>query len=62
VNPFISSSSSSHVVYPEANRHIDKLKEPIEITLMGKEELASDTFVYRFALPDTARSLGHDTF
>lgn len=28
---------------------------------MGKEELATDTFVYRFALPDEARTLGHET-
>lgn len=28
---------------------------------MGKEELATDTFVYRFALPDQLRTLGHDT-
>ena len=33
-------------------RILNKLKEPIEIVLVGKEELASDTFVYRFALPD----------
>lgn len=33
----------------------------MEITLVGKEELATDTFVYRFALPDQKRILGHDT-
>ena len=29
--------------------------------LLAKEELATDTFVYRFALPDQDRSLGHLT-
>jgi hypothetical protein len=29
-------------------RLIKKLKQPVEITLIGKEELATDTFVYRF--------------
>ena len=33
----------------------------MEITLVGKDEVATDTFVYRFALPDEARTLGHDT-
>lgn len=42
-------------------RMIKKLKEPIEITLMGKEELATDTFVYRFELHDTSKTLGHHT-
>jgi NAD(P)H-flavin reductase len=28
---------------------------------MGKEELATDTYVYRFALPDPAKTLGHAT-
>lgn len=28
---------------------------------MGKDELATDTFVYRFALPEEARTLGHHT-
>ena len=37
------------------------MQEPLEITLVGKDELATDTFVYRFALPDEARTLGHDT-
>jgi NAD(P)H-flavin reductase len=37
------------------------LQEPLEITLVGKDEVATDTFVYRFALPDEARTLGHDT-
>ena len=29
--------------------------------LVAKEEVAMDTFVYRFALPDENRSLGHHT-
>ena len=64
MNPYINQSSGAsteHVVYPDSKRHIEKLKTPIEITLMGKEELATDTFVYRFALPEQTRTLGHDT-
>jgi hypothetical protein len=37
------------------------LKEPIEIKLQGREELATDTFVYRFELPDQRKTLGHET-
>ncbi len=33
----------------------------MEITLIGRDELATDTFVYRFALPDEERTLGHET-
>ena len=56
-NPYINQGTSTQqVIYPPSeqfgNRYIEKLKEPLEITLMGKEELATDTFVYRFALPD----------
>jgi hypothetical protein len=40
-------------------RVINKLKEPIVVTLIGKEELATDTFAYRFALPDQTKTLGH---
>jgi NAD(P)H-flavin reductase len=53
--------NTSPVLYPQGNRHIQKLKEPIEITLVGKDELATDTFVYRFALPDEKKTLGHHT-
>ena len=42
-------------------RLVQKLKEPITIELMGRDELATDTFCYRFALPDRNKSLGHDT-
>jgi hypothetical protein len=42
-------------------RVINKLKEPIVVTLIGKEELATDTFAYRFALPDQTKTLGHET-
>ena len=28
---------------------------------MGREELSTDTFAYRFALPDRNKALGHDT-
>ena len=42
-------------------RLIRKLKEPLQISLLGKEELATDTFVYRFELPDVQKTLGHST-
>lgn len=35
-------------VVTQEGRHINRLHRPIEITLVGKEELATDTFVYRF--------------
>jgi NAD(P)H-flavin reductase len=38
-----------------------KLKQPVPITLIGKAELATDTFVYRFELPEATKSLGHAT-
>ena len=31
------------------------------MTLVSKDELATDTFVYRFALPEENQSLGHFT-
>ena len=40
---------------------MNKLKEPISITLLGRQELTTDTFVYRFALPSPQDTLGHDT-
>jgi NAD(P)H-flavin reductase len=40
---------------------LQKLSKPIPVMLLAKEELATDTFVYRFALPDQDRSLGHLT-
>ena len=42
-------------------RLIRKLIKPLEIKLLDKEELATDTFVYRFALPEEAKTLGHAT-
>jgi hypothetical protein len=33
-------------------RILQKLENPIPVMLVLKEELAMDTFVYRFALPD----------
>ena len=59
MNPFITTGSTQLVKLPE--RQLERLDKPLEITLVGKEELATDTFVYRFALPDSARSLGHST-
>lgn len=38
-----------------------KLNEPITMTLVSKDELATDTFVYRFALPEENQSFGHFT-
>ena len=60
VNPFIKGDGLYRVVNPDG-RVVNKLKEPIKVELMGREELATDTFVYRFALPDRNRCLGHDT-
>lgn len=40
-------------------RVIKKLNTPIEVTLTDKDELATDTFAYRFALPDENKILGH---
>ena len=59
MNPYITPGSMKQVLLPE--RQLDRLDKPLEITLVGKEELATDTFVYRFALPDSNRSLGHST-
>jgi hypothetical protein len=42
-------------------RILHKLAEPVPVRLLMKEELATDTFVYRFELPDAERSLGHAT-
>ena len=60
INPLISKDVTTPHITPEG-RYIDRLNTPIEITLVGKEELATDTFVYRFALPDETRTLGHET-
>ena len=42
-------------------RLIQKLEDPIQISLLDKEELATDTYVYRFSLPDQSKLLGHET-
>lgn len=42
-------------------RILHKLAEPVPVRLLMKEELATDTFVYRFELPDAECSLGHAT-
>lgn len=47
-------------MYPDG-RIIRKFDNPVEITLIDKEELSTDAFVYRFGLPDPMRTLGHDT-
>ena len=62
VNPYIIyGTNTKSVVYPQGNRHIQKLDKPIDITLVGKDELATDTFIYRFALPEEQKTLGHHT-
>ena len=62
MNPLIvQGTNTTSVVYPNGNRHIQKLNKPIDITLVGRDELATDTFVYRFALPEEAKTVGHHT-
>ena len=60
VNPLICQDTSTTATR-EDGRLIQKLKEPIPVTLVEKDELATDTFVYRFALPEEDRPLGHFT-
>jgi len=60
VNPLIiQNKNTSQVV--ENGRILEQLHEPITATLISKDELATDTFVYRFALPEEHASLGHFT-
>lgn len=63
LNPYITQAGNNANLTEvlKGNRHIHKFNEPLEITLVGREELATDTFVYRFALPDQSRTLGHGT-
>ena len=42
-------------------RHLHKLDKPVPVRLLAKDEMAQDTFVYRFQLPVADRSLGHAT-
>ncbi len=51
--------SSINLLKDHGDRIIKKLKDPIQVTLIGKEELAIDTFAYRFALPDPNKVIGH---
>ena len=60
VNPLILQSKNTTQV-TEHGRLLEKLHDPITMTLISKEELATDTFVYRFALPEEHASLGHFT-
>jgi len=50
INPLICFEKNTSQV-EENGRILYKLKDPITMTLISKEELATDTFVYRFALP-----------
>jgi len=36
----------------EDGRFLKKLQTPLEISLLGKEELCTDTWLYRFLLPE----------
>eukprot|EP00347_Sterkiella_histriomuscorum_P010335 403376702 len=60
LNPVINDNNTFMNVNPDG-RLIRKLKEPLQISLLGKEELATDTYVYRFQLPDLSSTLGHST-
>ena len=57
----INEVSTAPVVQDEEKRFVYKLKEPIEVRLMAKEEVSLDAFIYRFILPDVTKILGHDT-
>jgi NAD(P)H-flavin reductase len=60
VNPLIIQNKNTTQV-TEHGRHLQQLHNPITMTLISKDELATDTFVYRFALPEEHASLGHFT-
>lgn len=60
INPYVTTKSTKIQVNPDG-RIIRKLIEPVEVTLLGKEELSTDAFVYRFGIPDAKRTLGHET-
>jgi hypothetical protein len=60
INPLIFFDKNTRQV-EENGRILHKLNDPITMTLISKEELATDTFVYRFALPKEDTSLGHYT-
>jgi nitrate reductase (NAD(P)H) len=61
VNPFITQGENTQLVKMDDGRVLQKLDKPVPVRLMLKEELATDTFVYRFELPQQDRSLGHNT-
>jgi hypothetical protein len=49
VNPLIcQKTNTTNFIDPVGNRHLLKLDKPIPILLDAREELAPDTFVYRF--------------
>ena len=60
INPIICQDTNTTLVV-EDGRYVQKLNEPLKLILYEKEELATDTFVYRFALPKINRPLGHFT-
>ena len=59
-NPLIIQNKNTTPIN-DNGRFIHKINDPIKVTLIEKEELATDTFVYRFALPDEDKTLGHFT-
>lgn len=62
INPYITQGQNTQELILERDQRIlHKLEEPVPVRLLMKEELATDTFVYRFELPDAERSLGHAT-
>ena len=60
VNPLVQQGVNTTSVTVDNNRILNKLNEPIQITLANRQELSPDTYVYRFALPEE-RPLGHLT-
>jgi len=61
VNPLVCQQSDTSSIVDADGRHLKQLNSAVPVKLIMKEELAPDTFVYRFALPEETRPLGHFT-
>jgi hypothetical protein len=49
INPIVcQNENTTKFIDPTDNRHLLKLNKPVPILLDEREELAPDTFVYRF--------------
>ena len=60
VNPLVKLGENTLTVV-ENGRILEQLEKPLPVVLISKDELATDTFVYRFALRHEHSSLGHFT-